>query len=359
MVATGLPACSDSDYVVEPSVPLEDVPEELASAQCEVLSRCAPSFYSSLGDFCVPQFTERANAGTYDQIVQAVDDGRVRYDAKAAADCAEATRNLACDELDNPNLEACQNAFEGDVPRGGECTLDEECEGNNVCVFGSTCPGTCEQRLAAGQDCGGDDNRCGAGLVCSEETKRCIEPAGLGAECDDSGKECATPLFCKIPDGETVGECVTQGSVFTEDEGEACDFLNNNLCKTGLSCVVAEVDIDIVEQSFDLQFQCRAPAKLGETCGVGVPGQCDAGQFCAGIKLGEEDVEGTCEELPGDGQPCADAGLGEAGVCALDAFCDGDTCRALRDNGESCSVDAQCWSENCLNGGCAPASGCQ
>ncbi len=356
-VAAVLSACSDSDYVVEPSVPLEDVPQELAKAQCDVLSRCIPFFYGALGDHCVAQVAERASAGTYDQVVQAVEDGRVRYDAKAAADCAEASRNLGCEELDNPNLQACQDAFEGNVPRGGECTLDEECEGNSVCVFGSSCPGTCEVRLAAGQDCGGDSGRCGGGLICSAETKRCIEPAALGAECAENGRECASPLFCKTADGETVGECVTQESVFTEEEGGACDFLNSKLCQSGLSCVVTGVGI--VEQQLKLEFECRPPVDQGEPCGVGIPSQCSAGQYCAGINAGEADLEGTCEVLPEAGEPCADAGLGEAGVCALDAFCDGDACRALRNNGESCSDDAECWSENCVGGGCAPASGCE
>lgn len=120
-------------------------------------------------------------------------------------------------------------------------------------------------------------------------------------------------------------------------------------CQQHLDDAVA---VCAVEQYLDgTSTECSTAALLEGQVGNG--GECfieeecaDADARCVEPVSDEPDRElvtakGTCEPLPGDGEPCDDS------QCAEGNYCDGTTCHRLLDPGETCTSDAQCRSGSC------------
>ncbi len=352
---------SDADSTEE-VVPLDELPAAFAEAQCSVIARCIPIYSALVGsaEECSEQVTAQVTAARFDALEQAVEDGRTTYDAAQARACADALSAVACDEIDMRSIEACEATFEGTVARGGDCTLDEECEGDSICVFSDACPGTCSGRLAAGENCT-DDDRCEDGLVCSEATAKCVLPAGGGDPCGGADEpQCEFPLLClgEDDDAGTPGVCLTQAEAFSGNEGDSCNFIGGDpsLCKEGLSCVVLGFDVDIEAQTFELIAECQSLVGSGEACGLGLPSQCPAGEFCGGVDPEAADFEGSCSPLPQAGDDC---GSGLLRACAFGLTCIDGTCSEPKQNGESCASDDECLSDLCSDGGCSPTNSCQ
>ncbi len=357
-----LTACgddSDGDGESAASVPIEDAPSALAGAFCAARLRCYPLEARSItAEQCTDIFEEAVRAGGFDRTIEAVDDGTATYDATPAAAGVDALKNRPGADLDAGELPECQETLQGTVPRGDECTLDAECAGDSICEFDGSCPGTCAARLSAGDLCGGEDGRCADGLVCSDATDRCAAPAEEGDPCGGGVEvQCKSPLICLGDDTNEsrAGECVEQEAIFTAAVGDDCNFREGPLCESDLSCVLEDVDGAM------LVATCREAAEENGDCGLAIPQQCPVGQYCAGLNVGLPlDLEGTCEDLPGEGEECGDSGLpNSARVCALGLTCVDGECRERRDNGQSCDADAECWSSNCDNGGCAPTASCE
>ncbi len=356
-----LSACGDdSDGDRTESVPLEDAPGALASAFCEARLRCFPAEARSLtASRCTDIFEHAVRAGGFDQTIEAVEDGKATYDAAEAGRCVDALANRPCEDLDAGELPECQATLEGTIARGDDCALDAECAGDSICEFEGSCPGTCAARLSAGEACDGENGRCADGLVCSDATDRCAEPAGEGDPCGGGVEvQCETPLICLGDDAaeDRPGECEEQEAVFTGQLGDDCEFAEGPLCEPDLSCVLEQVTAGGM-----LEAACRDPAEAGGDCGFALPSQCPVEQYCAGLNLGLLlDLEGTCEDLPAEGEDCGDVGLPNAApVCAPGLTCVSGECRERRDNGQSCDSDAECWSDNCDGGGCAPTASCE
>lgn len=345
--------CGSDFETAGPRVELDDVPGELAGAVCERQLACSPFVAVLLGseEVCATEWENRIRQGGYDAIIEAVEEERTQYDAEKAAACLEAWRDTDCADL-HAEPEVCREVFRGAVPRGGECTLDQECSGDSICSFAEACPGTCTARLAAGEVCDGSDERCARGLVCSEATDRCAQPGGEGDACGGGVEaQCAGTLQCA---GEqslrgTPGVCTAPEKVFALEEGESCDLEAGQLCGVGLSCVI--------ELSGEgAQFVCRAPRDDGN-CNAGFPAQCPPGAYCAGIDLEGGDVEGTCTPLPEVNEPCVE-GQVQLQSCAPGLSCIEGTCRAFRNNGQSCRINFECYSGYCADGGCAAPNVC-
>lgn len=335
-------------------VPIEELPRAWSESLCSVVDECiGPLADLFLGETdCVTTFQYGFEDGALADLEAAIDAGRVVYDPGKAGDCLAAIEAAGCDALDNPQPDICAEAIEGTVEVGGDCSLGFECVGHAFCDRSAgTCPGTCTDPRPAGGDCG-DDAHCRAGLVCSEETSRCVAPSGAGAGCEQGEPPCRSGLVCIGADEEagTPGTCRTLDEVLVAAEGESCDLEGGVWCQEGLSCVVTSASLAGVT------LECRSEVGSGGSCFVGLPDQCPAGEYCAGHNLTLGMPEGDCEPLPSAGDPCADAFLGPR--CEADHVCVSDVCRPLQRNGEGCMADVQCYSGVCDAGACTAPETC-
>jgi hypothetical protein len=138
--------------------------------------------------------------------------------------------------------------------------------------------------------------------------------------------------------------------------GEPCDPSGGKLCEDELSCVLTG------QAGGVLEWECRAPATSGGSCGVGLPEDCPDGEYCP---LLLEILAGTftakCQPLPKAGEACATRPLDALMPrCEPYARCGADLkCSELRDLGQSCASDAVCYSGRCADGACEPAHACR
>lgn len=348
--------CGDShDGGGGEDVPVEDLPRAWAETFCSAVTECVGPTLAELflgASDCVTTFEYGFEDGAMADLQSAIDSGRVSYDSSKVGDCLAEIEASGCAALDNPMPDACNEALEGTVEDGGDCSLDFECMGRSFCDRApGTCPGECSPPRAAGGDCT-DNAHCEAGLVCSNETSRCVAPAGVGEPCEQGEPQCESGLLCIGADDDagTPGSCRTRGEVFVAAEGETCDLEGGTWCQEGLSCVITEASLAGVT------LECQAEVAAGASCFVGLPDQCPSDQYCAGHNLMLGMPEGTCEPLPGSGDPCAEVFLGAR--CAADHVCVSDVCRPVQRNGESCMDDSQCYSGNCDGGACTKPLTC-
>lgn len=350
---------SNDDAAADATVSLAEVPAAYASVFCDLTARCNPFFEAFIPEGeCEVFFINTLNAQGFDEIVDAVEDERAVYNGGKMQECLDELSARSCDELGDPDPESCDQAATGTVERGGDCTTDIECEGDSICHFADSCPGTCSAKLNAGEACSGDD-QCKDGLDCSDDTQRCVAPAQEGDECEGGvAPPCASDsLFCLGDDEEedTPGTCRAVADVFTGEPGDECNFDDGPLCREGAACVIMDLD----PATGEIALECVEVVDEGEDCRFGAPNPCEAGSYCADISLAALDFEGTCEPYAEPGDDCDPAVLL---MCGLGAVCvpndSGARCVARKDNGVACEVDDECWSENCVDGGCAPESAC-
>jgi hypothetical protein len=343
------------------SIPLDDLPAAFAGAYCDLFARCAPIYSDilfSLED-CDVLFEERARQGGWSDIEQAVDDGRVTYSGKTAADCIKAIDGIADDECASVNdrpIPACEDMMKGSLAAGEECDMDEECA-EGICNTNDMCPGECAPLRPMGQPCQ-EDGDCATTLVCSEVTRLCAVPGAEGAACGGGIEaQCDGGLACIGEDSMEMqtGTCRPFSEIELAGVNETCNLDEGLLCESGLSCVVVSLD--------GPAFECRAIPASGGTCGIGFPENCPKGQYCpvtaAEILLG--DLEANCTDLPADGEACAARPIDFLPACAAYTRCNAATsmCMELRDLGESCTSPDQCYSGTCVNGGCTTERACQ
>ncbi len=341
-----------ADGVDATSISRDDLAGEAASALCAAYANCVGPLFDVMfaGEACETR-VETQLAGEFGILFDMVDAGRVEYHPDLAPACLQVWQDRDCADMNQRSIPECDNAIEGTVAVDGECTADWECVGFNVCKFDGECPGTCTPRGSAGTTCERDDE-CDDGLVCFDVTGRCVQPVAEGEACGGGVEpDCEPGLFCLGNDDNTgtPGACVTMDDGFSRAAGASCG-LDTALCEPGLSCTVLAVVGEV------LTMECADPVGSGEDCRIGFPEQCPTGEYCM---VPENSLEGTCEPLPGDGEPCA--ARFEDRLCAPYTRCDEATgnCRAIQELGDTCSSDALCYSENCADGGCAPNSACE
>ena len=362
VIALGMAACggSSDDDSSPPTLALEEVPAAYAKALCNLYQRCNPFARAWLPDSdCEAYFQNTIENQGFADIVDAIDNGRATYNGQQMASCLDSISSRACEDIDAPDPESCDKAALGSVARGEDCTTDIECEGDSICDFSNSCPGVCAGRLNAGEACSGDD-QCKDNLTCSTDTDQCVEPALAGEDCEGGvAPVCADALFCVGDDEEssTPGTCKPVAEVFSAQTGEACDLDEGPYCVEGAACVVDELTED------GATFQCVKVAGNGEACLLGAPNPCEPGLRCAGLDITSDPpvIEGTCAPTLSAGAECDpilpfDCGFNAA--CIPDAN-DVHHCVSPKNNGVSCTLDAECWSENCNGGGCAPTSACR
>jgi hypothetical protein len=365
MTSTAMAACSGSNSSDSSSnaIPLEQIPATLAKSYCAAELGCNPFFYgvAFANTDCALQLTKQFQEASYNDIQAAVIAGTVTYDGNLARTCADTVSAGACTALDNDTPDSCQNALAGTLDTGADCNIDQECKGLSRCdVSAGTCPGKCAPRASAGVACGKDSD-CALQLVCSPITSKCVAPGVVGEQCAGTvAGNCAAGLLCIGNDdgNKKAGTCMTAAATLSKGVGETCDLQQGPWCTAGLSCVVQSL------AGSALSSQCQAVSAAGAACGIGIPSDCPAGQFCP-LQL-KDLVAGTftatCSPLPASGEACAPK-LGLA-RCAAALVCDETTaplkpvCTAPHDLGQTCTDDSLCYSQHCVGGACVPASPC-
>jgi hypothetical protein len=259
---------------------------------------------------------------------QAVEVGRIDYDAAAASACLAYVQARTCevaafqdfDEAALAGQEACRAVFTGRMDRNGPCAEAIECAGRAVCGFDPSCAEMCcvgacrvlPEPLPIGEPCTNPNVDCvpeafcafdpntGMATVCTARTK-------VGGSCEVS--QCEADAYCEY-DGQGFTCLALPG------EGEDCLY---NGCAAGLVCAT--------DPNWE-QGTCVAPAEEGEPCVKDAPqntcrrfdNRCDPGS-------------GRCAPLPDNGESCT------GGECRGDLFCSysqGQRCRPVADAGEPC-----------------------
>lgn len=342
------PACGgDSDGNSAAAVPIEELPAKYASALCSAINNC----YGELLEVFRPG--EDCAANTTTQIEEelatlpaAIDAGRVKYDGTKVQVCLDEVAAADCAFLSEREPESCKAVFEGTVTAGGDCERNEECEDDHYCDSSNACPGACSPLEQAGGPCTGNSD-CASGLKCGA-TALCVAPSQAGEACKGGEPDCVDGYFCLGNDDaqNMPGECIPFAEAFAGKVGDECGL--EALCELGLSCHIMTVA--------PVAGECTEKVGSGDACGLAIPDQCPADQYCVGVTL--LTPEGTCTPKPEAGEDCGVNLFGGADVCAPNTRCDAGVCRDLAHLGEECSVNATCYSDSCVGGGCVPSNSC-
>ncbi|MBU1069733.1 hypothetical protein KJ975_09230 [Myxococcota bacterium] len=338
-----LVACDDGGKSA-PKLALTDVEGEYYNLFCEQIETCGVNPYFEMVindrqgclDFLQTQLG--TEAGLADMIA-AVNEGTIVYDAEKGYACVEAMKALACDEFGDLEPEACNGTFTGTIDDNGECFLNEECV-SGYCNTETACPGTCEPAVATGDACDSTD-QCVTGAKCVlGECAVFTTPLTTGQDCDPDEDWCATGLYCN-PDNSA---CTTRIA-----EGQDCDNVSDLECEAGTMCFGIG----------DAQKTCMQLTLVETADGV-----CDynAGIMCAAyndLTCAIDDFQaltGTCQTFKQLNEVCFDSTNLVMTGCDMfgDLYCDmsggyqaDGTCKAKLAGGDACTD-----SEACLSGFC-------
>jgi hypothetical protein len=334
-----------------------------------VAARCEEEFsvngFVLPGEDCVMLTRKRLELNGLELLGGAVSEGRIEYHPELMQACADAITAPECEDMIERDLPECEAAITGSAALGEPCQLSEECAGSLICDIRASCPGKCAERYAAGVRCS-VDAECANGLRCEFYSGVCQEPVGVGEPCEGTGNHpCLPGQFCAKPVTEALtmhrpaGTC-TYISHGPPDGTPACDALQGLLCnveEVGAAehCVLESLSDD------SATWTCK-PAGDG-TCGLALPEQCPAGEFCPiGIDVAETGVlTATCTALPGPGARCAARPLFPTILpdCAPYSRCDTSvTCQKLGEVGARCGDDEHCATGFCDRSQCARTHAC-
>ncbi|MBU0549914.1 hypothetical protein KKB55_17835 [Myxococcota bacterium] len=253
--------------------------------------------------------------------------------------CLEALKTLPCRLLDQGFPPACRALFEGRLPTGAHCVMDEVCAGGGFCDIVDPCFGECQPRRPTGGACLSNRD-CEWGLSCVLGV--CGAPQPLDGACMWS-EACDEGLFCLLGEG-VEGTCRPISEQFTRGVGETCEmYVGGRACQLGLACVLGSGD----------DSECVVPGGLGQRCVIGTPNPCGEGLYC---KFGDDIYNGRCEAIPALGQRCEPDEFSEP--CGYEAGCINGRCQALKPLGAACVVDEECAAFDCVSGRCEYGFAC-
>jgi hypothetical protein len=341
--------------------------------------------------------------------------GTLKYDGVQAQACAEGFVGRACSDYESlpvacsrflaPNAYTRQSCYDGYQectegvcrgaacprtcqPRGAEgevCRLSTDCRSGLYCRISNTAAGiglcTAFGTLDAGCD---NEQPCGPTMACI--SGQCQFPPRVNAPCP--ALVCETQAWCNsTPDGGYCFPRGDQGDTCSDDvqclDGLLCDAVRSTcepkvlstagaLCGTRQSCPTATACIGATSSSLGT---CGVPRVEGEPCAVS--SECTAhlacrrandggyvcgaraqsGQSCAfdrDCRVLSRCRLGTCVDLPGTGESCAEAQACLWGPCATVADA-GSICVERYGPGALCQGDSDCASEKCVAGRCLAA----
>ncbi|HMA91998.1 MAG TPA: Dickkopf N-terminal cysteine-rich domain-containing protein [Polyangiaceae bacterium] len=349
---------SDFQPPAKDNVTLDDIPGFYAKSYCEAAAACSTHYVEVFfgANDCTSLLTKKLEQASLPLIKSAVAAGTMRFDLSKLDACMEKVKALGCKAFDNEYIEVCEELLSGAMPMGEKCAFDEECKGDAYCHYDGTCPGVCTTRELSGQVCR-DDKECRAGMKCFGG--ECTPKVPLGGACAANGVECEGGALCG-PDAGTGRTCVALASVFSQPMGAACAIAAGSWCESGAYCAVTAVSLASATQT------CVAQAGSGAACNFSAPDMCPADEYCSGTSIaasaGGVTVDGSCKLLPTEGEPCTSR-FERGKACAKEHACvvnaTGSICRKLKQNGETCADNVECFSDSCVQGLCVPKADCQ
>ena len=341
-------------------VTVDQLPHEMAIAECNLLLRCAGAAsveYGNTSAQCLSDFEKRVADQSVPQLSAAIAAGSTTYDPAAARACLDTYAQLNCDYSNEQALvTACDNAWKGSVAIGGACNSSFECVGNTgdtFCASSGTCPGHCQSRGALGQTCTGDDE-CALGAECDTSTEVCKNRLKLGESCGTSTTAtgvCGGFSIC-AQDSSGSYKCENLFDNGTASEGQICDA--TNACVSGLYCEATSEQSDAA--SMGPVMRCQKASSSGGTCRYATRNPCPDGQFCPASYSQAFTISAQCTAQVAPGQSCVGSYVNE---CQSDAHCTADhVCVAIQRIGGACASVSDCYSNVCTNGLCVAPSDC-
>ncbi|QSQ20929.1 hypothetical protein JY651_37775 [Pyxidicoccus parkwayensis] len=375
----GLAACDGTKVTDMPSQeePVEraDFNAKAAEALCERYARCG---LIDDQERCREQqlsygLINQVGLGSrYDEALEA---GRIQYDAARAGQCVQALRDGSCDEapvslpMQNRGIEydsRCRILW-GQVADGAACQWSTECREGAYCdATVSSCGGVCRRGTPQPPVTPFD--------ACPHDTvliaAQCLEPGGEGAPCGtENGRPagvCGQGLWCDAH-GLTRGTCKpvsTEGQACDDYEGPWCGwslFCREGRCQKpkakGGACTAPGTGRFGTLECRDELFcdgdegqpgTCRPRLAVGASCRNAY--ECGDGMNCLGAKP-RDGVRGTCEPAPREGESCTEQ------LCAPGLACSSTThtCVTIVRLGEPCEDDDACYFVGrCVDGTCKP-----
>ena len=274
---------------------------------------------------CTADFCEPSLGCLHQNLDIVCDDGNPCTEGEycQAGMCITASLEICRD--DNPCTDDVCQADGGClfIPNEQPCTDDNPCSGadtchDGACVSGADVCGACEDDTFC--DVFDDDDLCNGLLRCLDGVCA-IDPATIVVCASDGDSSCAANTC----DAETA-----QCRMMPIQEGRACD--DADPCTGDDSC------------------------QLG-AC-VGVPMDCDDGEFCTDDHCVVTDDGGDCVHAPNalacdDGDPCTEGDHCGAGACQpggeqiCGAACSDDAACAALDDGDPCNGLVRCMGGLC------------
>ena len=298
-------------------VSVGDLPDKIDDERCDRLVACGGAQDGATCDAAT-----QADLEDYGSVQAGVEDGTIKYDSGAAADCASSFGNTSCNFPGFHQKDPCDDVFQGTVPTGGACVIDLQCANNGNCVY----PNNCDP-----------DVMCCTG-TCMGGTMR--TESAIGGPCSDELHFCGTNAYCKSP---TNGPGVCTALVTNEgaacDELDACSnpmYCNLNFqtgmgtCKKAAASKAACSRMDLIPCA-DLRDFCD-PTSLTCIRDIAVGGACGPGIQCVGYS---SCINGTCvADIPLNGACVADTGAD----CAVDLECIAGKCQLPPVTGMTCML---------------------
>lgn len=260
---------------------------------------------------------------------EAVDAGRLTYDATAARECLAGLQARAC--FSTATVPACERVFTGRQALGAECFSGPECVTGAWCDLTSTCPGRCTA-LARPGDVVPDVLGCARDNAAVDQGDggwRCQAPLPSGAICRAAnesvfGTACQSPTdTCTFPFDGGPGRCEPARSLL-QPRGAACDLTQR--CQRGLGCRAV---------AGQATGRCDDLIPLGQSCERDFNG-CVIGAMCG------RDLR--CVAEPRLGEACT-------ATCARGSKCVNAVCVAEGSSGAACPCE---FGLQCIEGRCQP-----
>jgi hypothetical protein len=341
------------------SVPLDQLATSYADALCTRIDRCvgavSPVIFGE--EDCRDYLSKTLGQSTFAGL-EALPAEKFEYHGEKVPACLDAVRNADCDVLFAFPL-ACEEAINGLVTQGGDCTHPAECSRGLYCsVPTGNCPGTCQPKPAEGETCA--NGACLEGLQCDDVSQKCVTPAGSGQPCEGGSKpRCRLDMTCMSKDATTPGTCRENDTLYTLGTGLGCNWTKGGLCEKGQFCALESV---VKVQAGDFSGTCVGETAGNDPCTLSLPDSCAPGFYCR-VTVG---IGGNCTPLPTPGEPCALNAL--KGLCVKGSRCLGrdesnpaltpGTCTAIAGLTYGCPESEACYSGHCENGTCAPPNYC-
>jgi len=277
------------------NVAIEDAPAHLAEGACGHLEYCAGPFSVEFLPYPFPSCRLTFSETTQDQLLplwkDAIANGTLVYDGHEMDACVAALWDPSRGCWPRFDVDICDRVLRGQVPPGGSCHIDAECEGARYCQT-TACPGSCADRKPEHAACT-DDSECVSGLYCDSHLNSCERPL------EDA-------LVAYDPATDT-----RSWSCEADSAADApCKLAVPDACPIGQVCTADPINTGSVDGT------CVAPPTAGQACLASGAVRCDFGLVCDG---------GECVSPGRLGDPCVAAAGCVSGHCSS-SVCVAPTC---------------------------------